>query len=240
MLISMNRVRSFPFAVIAVAAIVIVLPGCGGGSSDPNTHLRYINTVYGSQAQVYCNSQALNLNGNPQLAFGSATFYNNVSSGTNTLKFLLSALPNTTFTSLSESMSSGSYYTDFVFGRTDAPSTSSSYPVQSFAGDDHSSPATGNCRMRIIDAAPDAGSLDVLHSGTALAKKVGYESIGSMNEFGAGTQNIVVNLTGTSNSIATQTVTLNAGQIYTLVILESRPAGGAVSYSILILNDSQS
>jgi len=240
MLISINRVRSVSFAVITAAAITLLLPGCGGGSSDPHTHLRYINTVYGSQAEVYCNSQELNLDGNPQLAFGSATFYNNVAEGTDTLKFLLSAIPNVTFPTLSEPMTNGAYYTDFIFGRSDVANTSTEYPIQRWTGDDHSSPGTGNARMRVIDAAPDAGAVDVIRNGTSLISNIGYQYLGTMNEFGAGTQSIVVNLTGTSNSIASQTVTLNAGQFYTLVILESSPPGGAVSYSIMILNDSQS
>jgi hypothetical protein len=239
MLIQITRARLFPFAAPVAAAIALVTQGCGGGSSDSNTHCRFVNTVYNTQASVTVAGQPLNINSQTNLPFGGATFYNNVPNGTDTIAFNLTnwsgPLP---FASLSEGLNTGIYYTDFVMGRQDITDpTNPRFPVQIFATDDRTTPGTGNARMRIVDAAPDAGTIDVRVNGNPIVAAIGYQYISGMGEFGAGTESIVIDKTGTTTPILSQAITLNAGEFYTLIILETTPTT-TPGYSILVTNDS--
>jgi hypothetical protein len=202
--------------------------------------MRWFSCVYGSTTGVTCGKTVLKDNGATQLPFGGASFFNNVSSGTNTISITASAYPTTTFAPLSESMGTGSYYSDFVMGLSGVASTDPSYPVQVFTDDDRSSPGNGNARMRVIDAAPDAGTIDVRRNSMGFVSDIHYMYAGDMNEFSAGTQNMTVTVHGSPSTIlATSSVTVNAGQFYTLVVLEAKP-GGVPTYSIVVTNDSQS
>lgn len=237
---SFRRTRTFSIVLPLAAALGLATAGCGGGNSDNNVHMRVIDTVYGSTASVDCGTFVITQGDSPLLTFGTSSFYNDVPPGTNTISFTLSAMPGVTFPTLSEGMSTGNYYTDFIWGSLGSSSGSPNYPQQAFTVDDRTEPATGNSRMRVIDAAPDAGPIDIFRNGSVFEPDINYQYIGVMNEFPSGAQNIVVNAAGTSTNLINQSVTLNAGQFYTMVILESKPGGGAPVYTLLVSNDSNS
>src|SRR4028119_1899495 len=77
---------------------------------------------------------------------------------------------------------------------------------------------SGNARVRVIHASPDAPAVDVFVDGTAALTNVAFRAISDYLEVPAGARNIQVAPTGAGASAAVITAnpTLEAGKAYTV------------------------
>jgi hypothetical protein len=80
-------------------------------------------------------------------------------------------------------------------------------------GIDMSSP-----NLRVIDASPDAGTLDVYQNNTGLAYNLGLGTVTSYMPMTPGTYTLTAEKGGTRQTLAASTVTLVGGRQYTVVI----------------------
>jgi hypothetical protein len=95
--------------------------------------------------------------------------------------------------------------------------------------DDNTDPTSGNAKVRVIHASPDAPAVDVYVDGTAVLTNVPYKAISGYLEVAAGAHNIQVFATGTTTSpVIDVTPTLTDGTIYTIIAMNQLSAIEAV------------
>ncbi len=224
-------------AVSLVSALSLaLLAGCGGSGGTDSARLRAVDAATDSgTANILVNSSATY--GDQSYFAVSSYFY--IGSGSSSF----TALANTQSSSTqartnSYSLSDGQFYTAYLVGRpTTALPTNTGFS-EILVTNDSKPTLTGNqAAIRVIDAAPDAGGVDVLVNGSAPApsfsgvtfqKAVDNTFVGTYIPVPAGTLSVRVNLTGTSKAIIpATTVNVQAGRGYTLLVTE--PTAGTAA-----------
>ncbi len=221
-----------PVAAVTVA----LLSGCGSGSSSNTaTTVRSVDAISSGTATVSTGVTPIAAN----QTFFQASKYISTTSGSIVFSFTLSDQPTIAYPTVTQTLNGGTPYSAILFGRSDVTdSTDARYPKLSVIVDDRTAPNSGKARYRVVHASPDLAAVDVIRSGTNLATNVGYTSISGYNDLAAGVESISVNQTGTSTvKIPTSTFTFNAGQLYTIYVVESLDTGSPV-YTLQVTNDS--
>lgn len=243
-MIRTQMVRLLASCAAGAAATLALIPlaGCGGNSNTGGTQIRAINAIpNGGNANVTAGPTAVATN----LAFFNATLYLPTNSVTENVDFTLSDLPTTIFTPLAVPFINGSYYTDTLMGRADITNTSDPrYPTVVNTLDDRTSPQNNDTRVRVINAAPDLGPVDVSIDNPLVTPpvipigvNVPYKTLTAYTETLADTFTVTAYLTGTTTIVAgPENFTLLDGNIYSVVITE--PTVNPPTYQLQILNDS--
>jgi len=233
-------------ALAAVASLTSVLVGCGGSGSSGGTDIRAIDAIpNGGNASI-------SLSATPSAplvtneTFFNATLYAPTASATQNLAFTLSQDPGTIFPTSTDTFANGSYYTETLFGRADILNPADPrYPTLVNTLDDRTSPQLNDVRIRVANAAPDLGPVDVsIYNSTItpstviIGTNVPYKTITAETETVAGTYPITVDLTGTSTTVTgPKTFDLLAGDLYTVYVTEP-VVSPTPTYDIQIVNDS--
>jgi len=229
------RVLPLGAALICVGAALLAV-GCGSTSS----RFRYVQaaTVAPSTVDVEIDSKTVLTS----IGFGQTPTYQKVSSGSHTVGIFLTG--TTTNPAFSGTVS-------FPSGDTTLLSTNpfSSINLAPFT-DDNTVPASGDFKLRIIHASPTSGNVDIyiitppgsIPGLSPQTKNLGFSATGGSSatsyfSLAAGNYEIVMTQTGTQNPISglDATYTFGAGQIRTIVILDSPNGGGP--WTQLELND---
>ncbi len=227
------------------------LAGCGGvGGNNAAARVRAIDAaVNAGTANILVNGASAN--GDQQTLTGtevspylyisgdrtSSFSYN--SSVTPAANILVPTAPNLT-------LSNGQFYSVFLIGRIDvtpAPTAPGTKVVNDprflqvvVTRDSHDTPASGSALVRVVDAAPDGGAVDVAVGGTVLPSYSGLSFQEPTSDFlaapyvnvAAGTLSVQVNQTGTTTPLfAPVSVAVSAGKVYTLII--TQPTAGTTS-----------
>jgi hypothetical protein len=164
-------------------------------------------------------------------------------------QFTLSATEGTGYPSINKSLSGGDYYSAFLLGNALVGNAAQAgYPLITVEQDDRTAPQSGDARVRIVDAAPDSpaltfnslpsADLDVYVGTQKVAQDFTYGTIGvntsstlpvaggptgTYVDVPAGTTTIAVDSANTTTSIlstSTVPVTLAAGHLYTISVVE--------------------
>lgn len=108
--------------------------------------------------------------------------------------------------------------------------------------DDNTPPASGQMKLRVVNASPDVGSVDVyivapnagIQNATPVFTNLAFKAVAGYNSMTPGNYHVVFTATGQKQPtlIDSGTVNFGAGQIRTVVALDS--AGG---FSAAILSD---
>lgn len=245
---------------LAVASLPAILTGCGSVSGTKDyARIRAVDAaVNAATANVLVNGSSAN----GDLTQGQATSYLYIGTGKSSFGFTTTAtLPAgaTPVTGPDLDLSNGQFYSVFLLGRYDVPVRSTTYLgvtdprfLQVVVLDDaHPAAASGQALVRVIDAAPDAGPVDVLTNGavpdTAFAG-VGYVTPTTTYynapyvSVAAGSVSVQVNNGGASTIvIPARTVGLAAGKAYTLIVQESPTATGTTftpTYTVQLISDN--
>ena len=233
-----------PAALCRAAALLCLslfvpalLGGCGsaGGSKD-YARIRVADAAVNAlTANVLVNGSSANgdlLQGavSPYLYIGTgnATFFY-----TTTASLPASAVP---LTEPTVDLVNGQFYTAYLVGRADvhADNPTALSPTDTrflqvvVAPDTHPAVPSGQAAVRVLDAAPDGGTVDVLVNGAAPASAfsgVQYQPFVSTTlaapyaDIPAGSVSVQVNAAGTTAAVfPAQTLSLAAGTAYTLLI----------------------
>ena len=225
--------------MIALLAGTGVLTGCGGGggSTDNGALIRAVDaSTNGGQANVYLNGS--NYFGS-QNFFGNS-FYLNLNSGSDPFTFTLGAESGANYLGVSQTLSSGSYYSVIVLGRADITSAADPrYPRLKVVNDDPTAPPSGQTRVRVILAAPDAPGVDVLIDGQVAVANASYGSVGSYLDLAGGSHSVQINQAGTSTVLVpAQTISPATGLVYSLYVLETAVAP-TPTYTVELLGDAR-
>lgn len=219
------------------AAALLALAGCGGVGDTSSTRIRAVDAA--------TNAGTANLLVNSSASYGdqtnfSASSYYYLSSGTSSFSGLANTQSSTpqTATVSGHNLATNQYYTAFLVGRADVAATDKRFLQVHVTSDQKpSSIPSGQAAIRVVDAAPDAGDVDVLVNGAIPDSALKALSFSGPTEpfllapyipVKAGTLNIAVNATGTSTAIVPATnVAVSAGKSYTFIIDE--PIGGVAA-----------
>lgn len=233
-----------------VTFAALLSAGCGSSSSDPTARIMSINLSPNSGTSgVLVNGAA---NGG-DLNFGNSSPFNYIGQGVSTFGFSTSAKLPTTGTApvgANLQINNGSAYTSILIGRADVPSLSDPRYLQTIVTGDkgaaanytggvtYSDPPSGQANVRIINAAPDAGTVDVQISGQTAFSSVAYPAFPkpvntgdasgpattpatTYKAFSAGTLSVQVNAAGSATVVVPATnVSVSAGKAYTIVVTE--------------------
>jgi hypothetical protein len=229
----LSRILPFAIALICLGSLLLAA-GCGSSKA----RYRFIQTATGLPA----NSVDLQVDGKSvQTAIGFAQTATYHSSSSGSRKFDVFPNGNTTNAIVSQSVNLGSGDTTLLLQNT-APN--SNFVLSTYA-DDNTVPTTGNAKLRIIHSSFSANAVDVyiVTQGTGiggLSPNIGNVTFQKATDYqvlGAGSYAVIMTVAGTQNILNNLNfaLTLTAGQIRTLVIVDSSFGGGP--FSLVQLND---
>ncbi len=246
-------------AVVAFAAIagVLVSAGCGSSSSTDSAHIRAVNVaVNAGSAAVTVNGGAIDGN----LAFGQISNYNFIGQSSSLFGFTTSVTfpaPTTLPVGPTLTLKTGSFYTGYLIGRADtAIKTTDPRFLQSVVTGDrgasasytpslpYTPPPAGSANIRILNAAPDAGPVDVLINGKTAYAAVTYprfptvpagstagtpapavNPVTAYFAVSASAPTIQVNAAGTATVLVPAApLAITSGNVYTVLITEPTTA----------------
>jgi hypothetical protein len=202
--------------------MLLGLAACGGGGNDASTGLvRVVNTTQNhASVDLLTNSTVVV----PGTAKDNASTYAGVAAGSPTLQ-VNDAGTATALTTIAPTVSGNLHYAVIVY-------ESNGLTRAAVLGEDNTAPAAGSSQLRIFDAAPEAGALDVYVTDPAAAltspsftlTASGAASTTNLLTFGAGTYRIRVTGQGNVNDLRLDipSVTVASQQIATLVLNASK------------------
>lgn len=226
----LSRILPLGVALFCVASLLLAV-GCGSSGA----RFRYVlgsTGAPGLNVDVDVDGKTILTN----IGYGVSASYQGTSSGTRQFEIFQTGTTTNPFFNGSVSLSGGD---------TTAISVNSfnTMAVAAFT-DDNTAPTSGNIRLRVIDASPSGGNIDVyiVTPGTGISGLSPQFSIQFKNASGylslaAGNYEVVMTQAGTQNPIQglDTPYTLTAGQVRTIVILDSASGGGP--YRQLLLSD---
>ncbi len=251
-------------AAAMLAALAAGLAGCGGvsGSSTSAARVRAVDAaVNAGTANILVNGASAN---GDQLAIGETSLspylyisgdrQSSFSFNTSVVPpsdVLPPAIPNLT-------LSNGQFYSVFLIGRVDvspakaAPGTKTSNDPRFLqvvvTKDSHDAPTGGSALVRVVDAAPDSGAVDVAVNGSTLSGYSGLTFQEPTTDFlaapyvnvPAGTLSVRVNQAGkTTPLFAPASAAISAGKTYTLILTQtSAGTAAAPTFSLRTIEDN--
>jgi Domain of unknown function (DUF4397) len=213
-------------------AVALLSVGCGSG----NARFRFVLGSTGATTNVDMQIDGRTVLTN--IGFGAGASYQGTSSGNHTFEIFQTGTTTNPFFDGTLTLSSGdnTLVSSNVFSNT-------AFTITVFA-DNNTLPASGGVKLRIINASSTVGSVDVYVfqppatiQGDPTIAGVQYKTASSYLPIAAGNYEVTMTQAGTLNPIQglDDTYSLTAGQIRTLVILDSPSGGGP--YRQLVLND---
>jgi hypothetical protein len=227
--------RIFPFAIALICLSSLLLAaGCGSSKA----RYRFMQTATGIPA----NSVDLQVDGKSvQTAIGFAQTATYHSSSSGNRKFDVFPNGNTTNAIVSDTESLGSGDTTILLQNTQP---NSSFILKSYP-DDNTAPTTGNARVRIIHSSFSANPVDVyiVTQGNGIGglspsiPNVAFQTATPYQVLAAGSYTVIMTVAGTQNVLNNLNfaLTLTAGQVRTLVVVDNSIGGGF--FSMVQLND---
>ena len=217
-------------AVLLLGAALIA--GCGSNGGGGSAQVRVVNATVGVPSiDVFSDDVALFTG----VAANGASAYASVGGGSHTVKITPTG-SLTALNSSSASVSGDTTYTLVAWGR--AASVGTFYLTESEVA-----PAAGNAKLRLLNTATDAGSLDLyltdagtaLIDATPLAAGIAGGRVSVYNEIGAGTYRLRVTAAGSKTDVRLDVASfsLTALDISTLVLQPSQ--GGVLVHGLSVL-----
>jgi hypothetical protein len=148
--------RRYATLVATLGAALALLASCGGGTDRTKAQLRLVNASGGYAGLDFAVNGTV-LEGN--VGYGTNPGYVEVDPG-NAATTISSAGSGTALLSFTPAVSKNSYYTLLAYGGAGALSQ---LPLDENSG----APDSGKALLRVVNSAPDAGSLDVYLTGSS-------------------------------------------------------------------------
>jgi hypothetical protein len=220
------RPSSLWLSVAALFSLLIAL-GCGSSSSANKTaQLRLMDA---SPTQQSINLLVDNATIQTGIVSQSASGYTSQRAGNHTL--VIEAFGTSTpLVTQNVSLTANANYTVLAV----PPSFGSSQLSMSLLTDDNSTPATGNFKLRIINASPDFGNLDayITAPGAGISgarpsvPNLAFQAASSYQTLPAGNYEVYFSVAGQQViSVDSGQFTFSSGQVRTLVLLDNFGSG---------------
>ena len=233
----MKSIRSAAGVSTLAVGLACLLSGCGGSTnSNSNINFKAFDAIYNGGNAVVNASGAAPINLTVPDTTASPT-YEGASAGTQTASFTLSLPSAFTSPTYPTSLNSGAFYTAALVGIAGVASTDARYPKLLLMGDDQTSPASNDSRIRVVQAAPDAGSVNVFINGVDVSYNTTYSVYTGYSELAAANATVsVVSTTGSTTLVPSTVFSTVAGHRYTLYVAE--PTTSPATYAFQLQEDS--
>ena len=207
------RPKWFWAVASGVSCALLFATGCGSSAA----HIRVLNAIpIQSSIDMLIDSKTIA----SSIPYGAASGYSTVSSGSRHLQIQPSG--STPFVDQTITLSSGSSNTILTTASGATTLT-----------DDNSAPASGDVKIRVINASSNLGSSDVYiaTANTGLSASPSFSGVGVSTATGydavaAGSYQVYFTETGTTNIIlSTSALSFSSGQIRTVVVLNGQTGG---------------
>jgi hypothetical protein len=219
-------------AGLAMALAATVLLGCGGSSEDPTkARLRLVNASAGYDSLALDLGDTTVVTGVPY--GGSASFADVDPKATDASVSAPSSAA--VLASITVSLAKKKFYSVLAYGKAGALAAQ-------LLDENTASPDSGKALIRIINAAPDAGTLDVyltgsgdsLSASTALQSALAYGQLGAYTTIVSGAWRLRVAAAGSKTDVRLDLPALNVASqgVVTLVLTPGR--GGVLVNSLLL------
>lgn len=199
-----------------------LLAGCGGSgsSNSASPQVRAVNALSnGGNATIFVNGTTVS----GSQSYFSASGYQSLGNAASSVTFTLSGVSSgTSFPPVTANLLIGNYYSAILVGRADitAP-VDPRYPSVIVTADTLTTPSSSQAELQIVQAAPDAGGVDILVNGTTVASGAAYKSVSSYFGEPSGNVTVQVSQTGSNTVLVTpQTLSLSSGHVYTIYVVE--------------------
>lgn len=221
-------------AALRMAALVglgIVLGACGGGTDRTKAQVRMVNASAGyDQLDLQVDGQLRQ----GQVVYGAAEGYVEIDPG-KAASSITSAGSATTLLSFTPALSEKKYYTVLAFGAAGALR-------QMLLDENIGAPDTNKALLRVVNASPDAGALDVYLTAPAdllpnvvpVQTAVAYGVQGNYSTVNSGSWRLRITAAGSKTDVRLDVpvVVLASKQISTLVLTASK--GGLMVNSLML------
>ena len=215
----------------AAVITACLLAACGGGTDLTKAQVRMVNASAGyAQLDLRVDDQLRQ----GAVGYGAAEGYVEVSPG-KAASTISSPSSATTLLSFTPSLSEKKYYTLLAYG----PAGALQYQQ---LDENMGAPDTGRALLRVVNAASDAGALDVYLSGPTddlsnvvpVQTGVAYNSAGSVATINSGTWRLRATAAGSKTDVRLDVpaVSLPSKQVATLVLT---PSAGGILVNALVL-----
>lgn len=224
-------------AVVAAALAAALLAACGGGGEDRTK--AQVRLVHAADAQAYPALQ-LTVDGTLRqgnVAYGQTAAYAEVDPDKTTSAISAAGSPTALLT-FTPSLTRNRHYTVLAFGGAGT--------LRQLVVDENlSQPANNRTSLRVINAAPDAGNLDVYITAandtlaTAVAARAGavYGEVGPTLDVASGSWRVRVTGAGNKDDVRLDVsgVALGSREVATLVLTPS--LGGTLVHALLLVQE---
>lgn len=217
----------------ALLPLTALLAGCGGSSTNSSNSSASRVRVFDAAV----NAATANILVNGGSGYGDLTFlktspYLYLATGTSTFTYTSTALPAGSIpTPTTYTVNDGVFYTAYLIGRADVAATDPRYP-QVVVTNDASTAASGQSAISVLNAAPDAGPVDVTINSATPLTSVAYPKTTqttpqttAFQNVASGTLSITVKTAGGATTLVPATpLAAAAGTSYTLLVTEPTTA----------------
>jgi hypothetical protein len=220
-------------ALIAIASLC--LSGCNNDTNDAEVRLLNVSQGYNSLA-VYAGTTAEK----SAVTFGTLSSYFGLAANTYTLNFTVSGVTNA-LSSSSETFTAKTHQTFVAYGDTGSFATLE-------VSEDNSAPAGGSADVELVDAAPDAGAVDVYFTASTTSLDDASPTFsnvtgGTISSAGfvnltSGTYRMRVTATGSKTDVRLDvaSVTLSSGSVSSVIVSDT--SGGVLVNAMVLPQQS--
>jgi len=229
----MNKLKTLRWLLPALAAALLAA-GCGGGGSDDDDSGGQLRLVNGTTDYASLDLYAGDTLKSQDTASFAAGGYVKLDAATYVMALKRNG-STTTASSSSRTVSAGGTYTLLAY------STESSLRM-AYLSDGEAAPAAGKAKLRVLNAAVEAGVLDtyifqtdgVLADQTPSVSNLATESLSGYKEYAKGNYRVVVTAQGSKTDVRLDlpTIALSDQQIVTLVVTAT--PGGVLVHGMLM------
>lgn len=208
------------------AMLFSMIAGCGGDSSVSLASLRVLHASPDApNVDVYVDGTKVLAN----VPYPTASSYLSLPAGQHRIT-VNAAGTSTTVIDVSPNLGSGNAYTAIAANFVAS--------IQALLATDETATApSGQARVRVIHAAPDAGPVDVLVNGQVVLSNVPFGAISSYLTLPAGSYTVQVNAAGTQTTAIQATLSVASGANYSAVAIGSIRTAATNPLALKVLTD---
>jgi len=208
-----------------------LLAACGGGTDETKAHVRLVNASGGYSAlSLTIDDTAVA----SSVAYGATASYGDVDKGATDAE-LSQPGGATSLVGSTVALGKNKYFTMLAYGKSGSA-------AMQLIDDNQDTPASGKTLVRVINAAPDAGNLDVYltSSATALADATAFQSAaayGTLNGFvttTSGTWRLRVTAAGSKSDLRLDVSGLSFGSEGVVTVVVTPGRGGVLVNALLL------
>jgi len=223
--------RSMFRGCLVWCSVALLAVACGGGADRTKAHVRLVNATGGYST---LNLKIGDTTVSSSVAYGATADYDDVDPS-QTEADISRPGSATVLSTKTVALAKNQYYTMLAYGDSGA--------LASVLLDDNTgTPASGKSLVRVLNAAPDAGALDVYLTGSsdsltdasALQSSAAYGTVGSFTLITSGSWRLRVTAAGSKTDVRLDVSALNFGSesVKTLVLTPGR--GGVLVNALLL------